>query len=82
MVSRRTRDSVLDRLFLLGAMKVHELIKALQAWPDQDATVILGEGMRLDRWIIASGIVARRIAADRDNPDLAVPGAEAGVEIV
>jgi hypothetical protein len=64
------------------AMKVHQLIKLLQDWPDQNATVVLGEGMRLDRWLLATGIVGRRIAVDGDNPDLAMPGQEAGVEIV
>ena len=63
-------------------MKVHELIKLLQDWPDQDATVVLTEGMRLDRWLLVTGVVGRRIALDADNPDFAVPGSEAGIEIV
>jgi hypothetical protein len=63
-------------------MKVHELIKLLQDWPDQNATVVLGEGQRHDRWLLATGIVGRRIAAHTDNPDFAVPGNESGVEIV
>ena len=63
-------------------MNVRELIELLQDWPDQEATVVLTEGMRLDRWLIATGIVGRRIAVDAGNPDFAVPGKEPGVEIV
>jgi hypothetical protein len=63
-------------------MNVRELIKLLQDCPEQDATVLIGEGMRLDRWLLATGIVVRRIAIDADNPDFAISGQEAGVEIV
>ena len=63
-------------------MNVRELIELLQDWPDQEATVVLTEGMRLDRWLLATGLVARRIAVDADHPDFAIPGKEPGVEIV
>src|SRR5262249_37913069 len=64
------------------AMNVRELIELLQDWPDQEATVVLTAGMRLDRWLLAPGLVARRIAVDADNPDFAILGKEPGVEIV
>jgi len=63
-------------------MNVRELIELLQDWPDQEATVVIGEGMRLDQWLFVTGIVGRRIAIDPKNPDVAQPGAKAGVEIV
>ena len=63
-------------------MSVRELIKLLQDWPDQEATIVIGEGMRLDRWLLATGIVGRRMVVDSDSPNFAVPGREAGVEIV
>lgn len=63
-------------------MNVRELIELLQDWPDQEATVVIGEGMRLDQWLLVTGIVGRRIAVDPRNPDIAQPGAEAGLEIV
>lgn len=80
---RRSPGKTDNALRPLGAtLKVHELIKLLQDWPDQDATVVLTEGMRLDRWLLVTGVVGRRIALDADNPDFAVPGSEAGIEIV
>lgn len=63
-------------------MNVRELIELLQAWPEQEATVVVAEGMRFDRWLFATGIVKRRIAADGGNPDFATPGSRAGIEIV
>jgi hypothetical protein len=63
-------------------MKVRELIELLQAWPDQEATVVVADGMRLNRWLLATGLAVRRIAVDSDNPDFAIPGSERGVEIV
>lgn len=63
-------------------MNVRELIELLEGWPDQEATVVIGEGMRLDQWLLVTGIVGRRIAVDPKNPDVALPGAEAGLEIV
>lgn len=63
-------------------MNVRELIDLLQDWPDKEATVVIGEGVRLDRWLLVTGIVGRSIALDPRNPDLALPGAAPGVEIV
>jgi hypothetical protein len=63
-------------------MNVRELIELLRDWPDKEATVVIGEGMRLDQWLLVTGIVGRRIAVDPGNPDIALPGAEAGLEIV
>ena len=59
-------------------MNVRELIELLRDWPDQEATVVIGEGMRLDQWLLVTGIVALRIAVDPGNPDVAQPGAGAG----
>ncbi|WFU36485.1 hypothetical protein QA635_19535 [Bradyrhizobium brasilense] len=61
-------------------MTVSELVRALQALPDQDATVVIGEGMKPDTWLIVSGVVPRQIA--RIDPDRAAPGTEAAIEIV
>ena len=63
-------------------MNVRELIELLQAWPEQEATVVVAEGMRFDRWLLATGIVGRRVAADAGNPDFAQPGSHPGIEIV
>ena len=63
-------------------MNVRELIELLQDRPDQEATVVIGEGIRLDQWLLVTGVVGRRIAVDPGNPDVALPGAEVGIEIV
>lgn len=61
-------------------MRVHELVQALQTLPDQDATVVIGEGDRPDFWLIVSGLVPRQILQLDD--DYAGPGGDAAVEIV
>jgi hypothetical protein len=42
-------------------MKVRELVETLQRLPDQDATVVLGEGMVPNVWLILEGAVERGI---------------------
>jgi hypothetical protein len=61
-------------------MKVRELIKALQAFPDQDATVVIGEGAKPGVWLVVSGLVPRQIS--RVDDDHATAGAKTAVEIV
>ncbi|MCP3401973.1 MULTISPECIES: hypothetical protein [unclassified Bradyrhizobium] len=61
-------------------MKVRELVDALRALPDQNATVVIGEGNRPGEWLIVSGLVLRRILQLDD--DLAVLGNDVAVEIV
>ncbi|MES5488046.1 hypothetical protein QMZ05_35345 [Bradyrhizobium sp. INPA03-11B] len=61
-------------------MKVRELIQALQALKDQDATVVIGEGAQPETWLIVSGVAGRRIA--RVNDDHAIAGSEPAIEIV
>ncbi|MBA7468234.1 MAG: hypothetical protein DI543_03980 [Bradyrhizobium icense] len=68
-------------------MNVRELIELLQASSCRNGLtrkrpVVIGEGMRLDQWLLVTGVVGRRIAADAKNPDVVQPGVEAGVEIV
>ena len=63
-------------------MNVRELVKALQQLPDQDATVVIGEGTIPDLWLIVGGLVERRISIREDNPDSAGPGLDRGIEIV
>lgn len=64
------------------AMNVRELIELLRAWPEQEATVVVSDGVRFNRWLFATGIVARRIGADTEHPDFAISGTEPGIEIV
>jgi len=61
-------------------MKVRELIQALQALQDLDATVVIGEGAQPETWLIVSGVVECRIA--RVNDDHAIAGSEPAIEIV
>jgi hypothetical protein len=61
-------------------MKVAELVSILQALPDQQATVVIGDGKAPDTWLIVTGIIERRIA--KKNPDESVPGDEPAIEIV
>ncbi|MCP3401865.1 MULTISPECIES: hypothetical protein [unclassified Bradyrhizobium] len=61
-------------------MTVRELVDALRALPDQNATVVIGEGNRPDVWLLVSGLVLRRIFQLDD--DFAMPGNDAAVEIV
>jgi hypothetical protein len=61
-------------------MKVRELVQALQALPDQDATVVIGEGNKPDEWLIVSGLAPRRIF--RLDDDHAKPGSDMVVEVV
>jgi hypothetical protein len=61
-------------------MKVGALVQTLQALPDQDATVVIEEGVKSDMWLIVSGLVGRQIACVND--DLAILGNEPAVGIV
>lgn len=61
-------------------MTVYELVRALKALPDQQATVVIGEGERPDVWLIVSGLTPRQIS--RVDDDHAVPGDSPAVEIV
>ena len=63
-------------------MKVRELVETLQRLPDQDATVVIGEGMVPDVWLIVEGAVERGICVRKDSLDWVGPGSEPGVEIV
>jgi hypothetical protein len=61
-------------------MTVQELVTILQALPDQKATVVIGEGVEKETWLLVSGVVERRIAPV--NPDVVGPGEEPAIEIV
>ena len=63
-------------------MKVHELVEKLQRLPDQNATVIIGQGQSSDIWLVVTGLVERNIAPSDENSDYVVSGAQRGVEIV
>lgn len=63
-------------------MKVRELRKLLEDWPDQEATVVISEGAGSTSWLIATGVIERRITPRADNPDFAGPGNEPGIEII
>ena len=63
-------------------MKVRELTKLLQGLPDQDATVVIGEGIKHDLWLLVTGVVERKIDDPTDKLDSVGPGREPGVEIV
>jgi len=61
-------------------MTVQELVTiSLQALPDQNATVVIGEGVEKETWLLVSGVVERRIAPV--NPGVVGPG-EPAIEIV
>lgn len=61
-------------------MKVRELVQVLQAVPDQDATVVIGEGAKPETWLIVSGVAECRIG--RVSDDHAIVGSEPAIEIV
>lgn len=63
-------------------MNVREFIERLQAMPDQDATVVIAEGVHAHLWLIVSGLVPRGVKRTADNPDLVEPGSQPAVEIV
>ncbi|MBR0746879.1 hypothetical protein JQ582_23390 [Bradyrhizobium japonicum] len=63
-------------------MKVRELVETLQRLPDQDATVVIGEGLSPNVWLIVEGAIVRGIQTRKDNLDWVGPGSEPGVEIV
>ncbi len=42
-------------------MKVRELVETLQRLPDQDATVVIGEGLSPNVWLIVEGAAVRGI---------------------
>ena len=62
-------------------MTVSELVRALQGFPDQDATVIVACDA-ISEWPIASAILQRRISRSDRNSDIVVPGTEIAIEIV
>ncbi|MEK9285695.1 MULTISPECIES: hypothetical protein [unclassified Bradyrhizobium] len=62
-------------------MTVKELIARLQALPNQDALVIIAS-VNANEWLIATGVVERRISTSPANPDFVVPGNDPGVEII
>ena len=66
----------------MATMKVRELTRLLQEFPDQDATVVIGEGIEHDLWLLVTGVVERKIGNPRDRLDSVGPGKEPGVEIV
>ncbi|MHC2251394.1 hypothetical protein [Bradyrhizobium embrapense] len=61
-------------------MKVRELVQVLRALPDQDATVVIGEGAKPETWLIVSGVSECWIAPVSD--DHAIVGSEPAIEIV
>ena len=63
-------------------MKVRELARLLQELPDQDATVVIGEGIQHDLWLLVTGVVERNIDDPRDRLNSVGPGKDPGVEIV
>jgi hypothetical protein len=65
-----------------GIMNVRELIKALQTLPDQEATVVIGEGQKPEVWLIVSGVIERSIQVSENDLDWAGPGDDPAVEIV
>ncbi|MCK1339329.1 hypothetical protein IVB38_25815 [Bradyrhizobium sp. 38] len=54
-------------------MKVRELVQELQALPDQDAIVVIGEGWNPLVWLLLTGIKERGISFLAENPDFAKP---------
>jgi hypothetical protein len=60
-------------------MKVGELVKLLQSFPDQNALVVIGDDVP-ESWLIVTGLVERRIS--QASPDHAIPGDNPAVEIV
>ncbi|GAA0005901.1 hypothetical protein BRDID11002_59050 [Bradyrhizobium diazoefficiens] len=65
-----------------STMKVRELVQELQALPDQDAIVVIGEGSNPLIWLLVTGIIERGIAFLDENPDFAKPGPRRAYEIV
>ena len=63
-------------------MTVRELIYRLRKLKDQDALIVVPNGESLTEWIIASGIVELGIGPSKVNPDMVIPGRNAGIEIV
>jgi hypothetical protein len=66
-----------------NGMRVSELAGALHELPDQDATVVIRDGMKPDVRLIVC-VRARRAknSPPDDNPDFAGPGDDPGDEIV
>jgi hypothetical protein len=48
--------------------------------PDQNATVVIADGVDQETWLVVSGGIERRVALI--NPNLAGPGKEPAIEIV
>jgi hypothetical protein len=62
-------------------MMVRELVELLQDLPDQEARVVIGDGVSARRWLFVTGVVEQGVAPLRENPDFAVPGRERAIEI-
>ena len=63
-------------------MTVRELVEMLRRLPDQEAKVVVGDGLSPNLWIAASGIVEQGVRRRLDNPDFFGPGMERAIEIV
>ncbi len=64
-------------------MKVFELVEVLKDLPDPNAIVVVAQsGIPGRDWLVATGVIERKIQLSKQNPDVAVPGKDPGVEIV
>ena len=64
-------------------MKVFELVEALKDLPDPNAIVVVAQSSIPGRdWLAATGVIERKIQLSKENPDVALPGKDPGVEIV
>jgi hypothetical protein len=63
-------------------MTVRELIEMLRDLPDQNAKVVVADGVAANHWLAATGIVEQSVTTCRCNPDFLQPGRERAVEIV
>jgi len=63
-------------------MNVRELRRLLEEWPEQEATVVISEGVGSLSWVVATTILERSIAPRADNPEFVGPGSDPAIEIV
>ena len=64
-------------------MKVFELVEALKDLPDPNAIVVVAQSSILGRdWLVATGVIERKIQLSKENPEIALPGKDPGVEII
>jgi hypothetical protein len=61
-------------------MKVRELVELLRKLPNQEATILIGEGMTPNVWLTVCGVAERNISLANDNPDRVGPGSELDVD--